>query len=173
MERNYIIGLEIGPKESQLCCYDEKQKDAVSQTVTAFGSRVRFPTRLSYMPSTDKWSFGVEADYFAQNHAAALTDEVLSNCEAGRDTFLDGRAFAPEMIFAHFVALSLTVAGIKKPAEQVRVLTVSVPVITKELAMAAKKAFAIIGFDPGQAYLQDDQESFFCHTFYIIKPIYF
>lgn len=172
MERTYIIGLEIGNKESQLCVWDEKQKDAVSQTVTAFGSRVRFPTRLSYMPSTDKWSFGTEADFFAQNHAAALDDKVLENCESGRETVLDGRAFPPEVIFAHFVALSLTVAGVKRPAQEIRVLTVTVPRITKELAMAARKAFAIIGFDPGQAYLQDNQESFFCHTFYQKSDVY-
>ena len=172
MENGYIIGLDIDEYESQLCCYDPKEKDAVSVMVTAGGTKAAFPTHLAYLPSEDKWKYGLEADYFIAHKGAVPVNYLFRKCQKAEEFRAEGRDFPASFILSEFIRLSLTSAGITDPAEGVRSLVITAPKISRKLAQTLDEAFLYLGFSSDQAFYQDHTESFFYHTFYQEKEVY-
>ena len=52
--KNLILGFDFGEKESQICCYDRADRDAVSVPIRKGSIEEAFPTALFKKPGEDK-----------------------------------------------------------------------------------------------------------------------
>lgn len=172
MAEQFLIGLDINEYESQICKYDSETKEPVSVMVTAGGTRAAFPSHLAYLPKDDKWKYGVEADYFVAHKGAVLVNGFFRKCLKGEEFKEGNKVFTAAEILAKFITLSLTLANITDPVNQIDTLYITVPEITKIFAHTAEEAFDLIGFKKNQVYLIDHTESFYYHTFYQKSDVY-
>ena len=60
--KNLILGFDFGEKESQICCYDRADRDAVSVPIRKGSIEEAFPTVLFKKPGEDKWYAAVRTE---------------------------------------------------------------------------------------------------------------
>lgn len=172
MAETYFVGLELNNKEVRMCIYDASEKDAVTVMVTAGGSHAECPAHMTYIEKNGQWKYGIEADYFADKEGCVLFDDILETLLSGKDFEANGRSFLPEEVLAEMIRQALSFGGIKRPGEQINILMLTVPRITKVFTKEAEKAFGILGINTKRAYVQCYDESFFMHTYYQKQEVY-
>lgn len=165
MERGFVIGIDLNENQTDLCRYDYTEKEPVSVIAAMGGGSESFPSFLVYLPSSDTWKYGYEAQNLGEEEQAVPVPKFFRKCMKGEEFRADGRTFSAERILAEFIRLSLLSAGVEDAASQIRSLVLTVPKAGREIARTAEKAFAILGLSDGRAFLQDHAESFFYHTF--------
>ncbi len=172
MKDGIIIGLDLNEFEAQICRYDEKSQRPENVMVTAGGTKASYPAHMAYLPKEEKWKYGLEADYFIKHKGAVSVNGFLKKCLKEEPFRAEGVDYPISLVLSEFIKQSLTLAGITDPAGEIGVFVLTTPEITREFAKTAKEAFSIIGFENGQAYIQDYAESFFFHTFYQKPDVY-
>lgn len=171
-EKNLIIGLEFGKKESQLCVYDRKEADAVSVPVKLGCAQSAFATCLSKKCGEAQWHFGPEAQYFTQQQGEILVEELYEACLLGMDKTVDGKVFEPGELLAVFIRQALHLAGVTDIPEQMAGLTITTERITRELVEAVRKASAVLKLPANRCFLQNYEESFYYYTLYQKPELY-
>lgn len=161
----YYIGLELNEKEVRLCMYNRITKEADTVMIRVGGSQAESPAHMAYIEETGQWKYGIEADYFVSRKGCVLFDDILEHCSSGTDFEDNGKKIPCEAVAGELIKQAVSYAGIKEPSRQIRVFVMTVPYITKTLAVTMEKAFEYVGFENEQAYLQSFDESFFAHTF--------
>ncbi|MBR3275281.1 MAG: hypothetical protein IKG08_01530 [Eubacterium sp.] len=160
-ENAVIAGIDINDKEVQICVYDEESKEVKSAPAGMASPKCIFPARLLYFPRTEKWRFGTEADFFANQKDGVMISDILNLCENQDEVFVgSGKNLETTQVAAELLRQVLSLAGIKNPAVQIKSLMVTMPAVTVKLAETFRKAFAALMIEKN-AFIQSYDESFY------------
>ena len=102
--KNLILGFDFGEKESQICCYDRADRDAVSVPIRKGSIEEAFPTVLFKKPGEDKWYAAVRGSQEDGEEAEFLEVEHLYEvCMNERPYMIEDTAYAPGELLAVFL----------------------------------------------------------------------
>lgn len=172
MAETHFVGLELNSREVRLCIYDASEKDAVTVMVTAGGSHAECPAHMAYVERNAQWKYGIEADYFANKEGGILFDNIYETLLSGESFEANGSIFTSEIVLSELIRQAISFAGIKRPKDQINVLMLTVPKITKAFTQTAEKAFKLLGLRTDQAGMLSFDESFYYHTYYQRHEVY-
>ena len=165
--KNLILGFDFGEKESQICCYDRADRDAVSVPIRKGSIEEAFPTALFKKPGEDKWYAAVRGSQEDGEEAELLEVEHLYEvCMNERPYMIEDTAYAPGELLAVFLKAALQAAGVIEPGLQIAGITVTTPKLTRAFVKNLRCAYELLGIPLGRAYLQEYTESFYYHTLY-------
>lgn len=165
--KNLILGFDFGEKESQICCYDRADRDAVSVPIRKGSIEEAFPTALFKKPGEDKWYAAVRESQEDGEEAEFLEVEHLYEvCMNERPYMIEDTAYAPGELLAVFLKAALQAAGVIEPGLQIAGITVTTPKLTRAFVKNLRCAYELLGIPRGRAYLQEYTESFYYHTLY-------
>lgn len=165
--KNLIFGFDFGEKESQICCFDRAEKDAVSIPVRkgAFGET--FPTALFKEAGRDKWYAAAGTDREDDTDTELLeVVNLYEVCTNEQPYMLGETSYHPGELLAMFLKASLQAAGVPEPGLQIAGITVTVAKLTRAFVKNLRYAYELLGVPRGRAYLQEYAESFYYHTLY-------
>ncbi len=158
------IGIELNEKTAQLCVYNKITNDADTIIVRSNSGIAENPAHMAYSGEAGKWKFGTEADYFAANKGFILFDDILNKCISGSGFEADGDSYPCAVVLGELIKNIVSYAGIKDVASEVCELVLTVPEVTKSLAIAAREAFSYVGLSEANSHVQDFDESFYAYT---------
>lgn len=165
--KNLILGFDFGEKESQICCYDRTEKDAVSVSIRKGSADTEFPTTLFKQPGADQWYPAVpEEQKNADGTDLTEVEKLYEICMNDASVRIEDVTYAPGELLAVFLKAALQAAGVIEPGLQIAGITVTTRKLTRAFVKNLRYAYELLGIPRGRAYLQEYTESFYYHTLY-------
>lgn len=164
--KNLIVGIDLNRNESQICYFERETQDAVAAAVKVGSARTTFPTKLSWIPDTGEWYYGLEADFFAEQKNGVPVDCLYDLCADGTSWSAEGREFSGGELLALFLERALTMLGVTDAEREITGIMITVPSLTRAFVGAIRDAYERLGIPRSRGYLQDYRESFYYHTLY-------
>ena len=165
-ERNLIVGIAMDQNSAQVCYFKKDMSDAVSFEVQVGSGKVDFPVLLSWIPGTDEWYSGPEAEFFAREKNGILIDRLYDLVQHGNSVELEGRTFSAGELLARYLLRLLKLAGVQEVALQIEAVALSFPQLTRAAVQVIREALGKLGLPKGKTLLLDYKECFYYHTLY-------
>ncbi len=162
----FVVGLELNEKDVRVCVYDTAKKKAVSVMTGEDKNAGDSPAHMAFDVEKNIWCFGTKADQVVARQDSVLYDNVYEKCLRAETFPVSGGETEPHIVLGELMKQALEQADIKTPAASIRVMVLTVPVISQKLTFVVEEAFRYMGMSEKQAFLQDYNESFFTHTYY-------
>lgn len=162
--RNIIIGLELGPRASQICYYDRQEKEPVSISPKVGSNQYLFPTILSKKPGEEVWHMGLEGEYFSAHQGEVLVDSLYEICQEEENVLIDGQEMEPAQLLARYLLEVLKMSGASDPVRQLGALMVVTEELTGPMVRNMQKAWKLAGLTRARCFMQDREESFYYYV---------
>ncbi len=163
-QRDILIGIDFGEKNSQICYYDRKENEPVSVPMKVGSCLYEAPTCLCRLVHKKGWSFGMEAEYFSREYGGILVEDLYRITGERRAVSVGDEEKTPPELAALFLKELLKIAGFLEPLKNIKCLIITTPKLTKERVDNLKAACESIGFQIGQYLLMDYSESFYYYA---------
>ena len=163
-QKNLILGFDFGEKYSQFCCYDRGTHTAVSIPVKEGEEAVEFPTAIAKKRNEDTWKTGPDAEKSAHAGNGIWLDNLYEICMGSRICQIENRDYTPGEVLGTFLREALKMIGIERPDQQIQAMMITTGHLTRPFVENVREAYKIIGLPRGRAYLQEHDESFYCHV---------
>lgn len=162
--RNIIVGFDFGKEVSQLCYYNRREGQPVSIPMKVGTGQYTFPNCLSKKSNQEEWHFGLEVDYFAEQHEEIRIADLYEICSQHRTFPVDGEERNAGELLGIFILKALRILGVPDPVKTISGLMVTTPVLGKNMVENLRDAFSYMGFSRNRCFIQDYEESFYYHT---------
>lgn len=162
--RNIIVGLDIGRKESQICYFDRKEREAVQISVKAGSNQYTFATLLSRKKEEEVWHCGLEAEFHTAHEGDLAVTDLLGVCAQEDPVQVGDREYAPAELAEKYLEGCIGLLGIGEPVRQIKAVMITVPKLHAALVRNLQKAGERLGFSRKQFFLQDYAESFYYYV---------
>ena len=163
-QKNLILGFDFGEKYSQFCCYDRGTHTAVSIPVKEGEEAVEFPTAIAKKRNEETWKTGPDAEKSAHAENGIWLDNLYEICMGSRICQIENRDYTPGEVLGTFLREALKMIGIERPDQQIQAMMITTGHLTRPFVENVREAYKIIGLPRGRAYLQEHDESFYCHV---------
>lgn len=164
--RNVIVGFDFGEKGSQVTYYDRRAGEPISLSVKVGSGEYIFPNCLSKKQGEDVWHFGPEVSYFAEHQEETPVYDLYQICKERQRVEIQGRKYTPGQLLGIFLQKSLGILGLPDPMKSISSMMITTPVLTRVMVENIREAMEQAGFPKDRCFLQDYEESFYCHTLY-------
>ena len=77
---------------------------------------------------------------------------------------IENRDYTPGEVLGTFLREALKMIGIERPDQQIQAMMITTGHLTRPFVENVREAYKIIGLPRGRAYLQEHDESFYCHV---------
>ena len=163
-QKNLILGFDFGEKYSQFCCYDRGTHTAVSIPVKEGEEAVEFPTAIAKKRNEETWKTGPDAEKSAHAESGIWLDNLYEICMGSSICQIENRDYTPGEVLGTFLREALKMIGIERPDQQIQAMMITTGHLTRPFVENVREAYKIIGLPRGRAYLQEHDESFYCHV---------
>ncbi|MFZ2130858.1 MAG: DUF5716 family protein, partial [Fusicatenibacter saccharivorans] len=85
-------------------------------------------------------------------------------CMGSRICQIENRDYTPGEVLGTFLREALKMIGIERPDQQIQAMMITTGHLTRPFVENVREAYKIIGLPRGRAYLQEHDESFYCHV---------
>ena len=163
-QKNLILGFDFGEKYSQFCCYDRGTHTAVSIPVKEGEEAVEFPTAIAKKRMRKRG----KQDRMQKNLLTRKTASGWTICTRSAwdpaSARSKNRDYTPGEVLGTFLREALKMIGIERPDQQIQAMMITTGHLTRPFVENVREAYKIIGLPRGRAYLQEHDESFYCHV---------
>ena len=165
-----LVGLcSIGPILSVMILGLVYQADggtytAVSIPVKEGEEAVEFPTAIAKKRNEETWKTGPDAEKSAHTENGIWLDNLYEICMGSRICQIENRDYTPGEVLGTFLREALKMIGIERPDQQIQAMMITTGHLTRPFVENVREAYKIIGLPRGRAYLQEHDESFYCHV---------
>jgi hypothetical protein len=157
-QRNLIIGLDLSPKYTQICCFNYKTLEAESLCITK--DKYLIPTALGVKNYSKDWVFGEEAVLCQEKNTGIFIDRLLDRVKKEEETEIFGTYLSAITLLEKFLRKCLQVVKTYYPNNSILKIVVTVKELQDTVITGVYQALKNLGIDKDRTLVQSHAQSY-------------
>lgn len=169
--QEYVVGLDLTDKYSQLSYGLVDSEDIESFSVTPASEDYLIPTKLYKRLEVNQWFAGYEADK-QDPKAGFLIDELVTKALRGDEIVVGSESYRPAQLIGLYIKRILASINPLVPNNRIVSFMITVEVLSPKMVEVMNEAVGLIGLKNASIYFQSHMESFYYYTIYSPRELW-